>query len=297
MPGTPLSDAHTSGRRLRAWIFAPPVVALLSVTLLAMNLLQLASVVLLPFSRRAFRAFNGAAADAWWGLSVTMGELVYGIGFAATGDPLPAGENALLVVNHQTMADIPFLLALVKRHGRLGDLKWFIKDVLKYVPGVGWGTLFLDCLFVKRNWSRDRKTIERVFARLRRHRAPFWIVLFAEGTRLTDSKLEKSRRRAIAAGKPPLAHVLGPRPAGFAASVQGLGDRLHAVYDVTIGYPAGVPTLRQYVAGYAPMAHLHVRRFEVAGLPPERAALADWLAARFVEKDAALERFYGEGRF
>ena len=74
-----------------------------------------------------------------------------------------AHENALVIVNHQTMTDVQVLFLLARKAGRLGDLKWFVKDSLKYAPGFGWGMTFLDCLFVKRDWTADRAHIDQVF--------------------------------------------------------------------------------------------------------------------------------------
>ena len=67
--------------------------------------------------------------------------------------------------------------------------------------------------------------------------------------------------------------------------------------DVTIGYEKGVPSLWQYVKGYAKTAHLHVRRFAVADLPESDAELTEWLLERFREKDQLLEDFYQQGKF
>ena len=61
------------------------------------------------------------------------------------------------------MADITFLMDFAYRKGRLGDMKWMVKDIIKYVPGVGWGMLFLDCIFVKRDWTTDKESIRKTF--------------------------------------------------------------------------------------------------------------------------------------
>lgn len=297
MPQTRLVSKPSARRTVRAVFVAAPAVAALVLSLLAFNLLQLLSTVLIPASRRTFWAFNRFLADTWWGWSVTVAKRVWGMRYVYTGDELPSDENALIVANHQAMTDIPFLLALAKQHRRLGDLKWFIKDVIKFVPGIGWGTMFLDCVFVKRNWTKDRGIVERVFSRLTRHKTPFWLVLFAEGTRLSSRKLARSRSWAQRNGKPAMEHVLFPRTAGFAASVQGLGDNLQAIYDITIAYEDGVPTMWQYITGHVHVGHVHIRRFPVAQLPNSRDELSTWISGLFRVKDEALEGFYRDGGF
>ncbi len=157
--------------------------------------------------------------------------------------------------------------------------------------------LFLDCLFIKRNWTADKDLIRRVFKRIKRDRVPVWITSFLEGTRMRPHKLARSQKYAAERGLPRLEHLLIPRTKGFVATLEGLRGHVDAVYDVTIGYLAGVPTLWQWTQGAAPEVHVHVRRFPVASLPEDAEALAAWVMDRYVEKDRLLDAFYREGRF
>jgi 1-acyl-sn-glycerol-3-phosphate acyltransferase len=150
---------------------------------------------------------------------------------------------------------------------------------------------------VKRDWNKDRQNITRTFSTIVDEKLPVWLVTFPEGTRVTAGKLEQGKRYASEKGLTPPRHTLIPRTKGFVASVQGLRGHIAAVYDVTIGYEEGVPSLWQYVKGYAKRAHLHVRRFPVAALPEEDEQLAEWLLERFREKDQLLDEFYRQGRF
>ena len=297
MPLPPLPEPESLRERARGLTIAVPTVAFLGSALLAANAVQTASVPLRPFSRQAFRKVNRWTADTWWGLCVTVGDVIHHVTLVLTGDDVPMRENAILVVNHQNMADITFLMAYARSKDRLGDLKWFVKKALKYVPGVGWGMVFLDCLFVERQWSADRASIEATFSRILQDAIPIWLISFVEGTRSTSEKIDQSKAFAKERGLEPLDHVLVPRTKGFVASVQGLRSHIDAVYDVTIGYENGVPTLWQYIKGYAPRAHLHVRRFPISDVPTEEAALSSWLHDRFREKDALLSHFYEHGSF
>jgi 1-acyl-sn-glycerol-3-phosphate acyltransferase len=298
MPQRRLTNMGTTGQRLYGWVVLVVFGIFLSVTLLAANMLQLLSVVLFPFSTKAFRFANRYAADFWWGMCVVSAKLCYGTRLELSGDAVPEKESVIVVPNHQDMADITYLMFLARSKHRLGDLKWFVKDILKYVPGMGWGMLFLGCVFVKRNWSRDRATIERTFSNLNNSGMPFWLMIFAEGTRVTVDKVVQSRDYAVSRNMAPLDHVLIPRTNGFVASVQALREgHLDAVYDVTIGYPQGVPTLVQYIRGGSRVAHFHVRRFPIEELPTTNEGLDRWLVERFGEKDKLLDAFYRNGLF
>jgi len=206
-------------------------------------------------------------------------------------------ENSIVVLNHQRMTDIPIVLAIAKQKGSIGDLKWFVKDILKYVPGVGWGMLFLDCFFIKRNWTADQEHIHRVFDNILSHSIPLWLVAFVEGTRFTPEKAKKNRTYAETIGMPPPRHVLIPRTKGFVASFQSLGEHIDAVYDLTIGYTNTAPTLWQWVKGEVKSVHLHIRRFPAKELPSNDEDLSNWLINLFSEKDELLEGFYTQGVF
>jgi lysophosphatidic acid acyltransferase/lysophosphatidylinositol acyltransferase len=293
LPLEPLSDRGGPFATLRG-------IAVLSVgfaTLLPFNLLQLLSLVLLPFSRRAFRALNRWCADTWWGWCVTGAELFYGVRMIFTGDDVPMREDALLISNHQQMPDIPAIMKFCKTKDRLGDMKYFVKKQLKWVPGMGWGMQFLDCLFIDRDWASDREHIHRTFDRLVSDNVPVHLVSFVEGTRFTMAKLEAAQVYARENGLTVPRHTLVPRSKGFAASVEGLKSHVAAVYDITIAYEKGVPTLWQYLKGLVKRIHFHVRRFSVSDLPSTESELRAWLLARWQEKDDLLEQYYETGSF
>src|SRR5688572_21973099 len=106
-------------RLLLCVIFLP----ILAVLLLAMNVVQMLSLALLPFSGRAFRYVNRTCAGLWFNCLIFFLEKGLRVEFVRTGDALPRGENAFMIANHQSGADIPALVAVAYPLGRTGDLK------------------------------------------------------------------------------------------------------------------------------------------------------------------------------
>lgn len=285
-------------RVFRGLLLGIPAVVLLIVTILPLNCLQILLWPVGLFSPSGYHRFLRWSADSWWGLCIALSRGLHGVEVIYSGDEIETGENAIVFANHQQMTDILFLFFAARRGQRLGDLKWFVKDIIKYVPGVGWGLLFLDNLFVKRRWAEDARKIDGTFSRLTRSGKPFWVVIFAEGTRITPKKLARSR--SIQRRKKDLQvldHVMMPRTKGFSVSVMALREHLDAVYDLTIGYEDGVPSLWQYVQGFVPRAHIHVSRFAAGDIPSSEAELSAWLNRRFEAKDALLASFYEDGAF
>jgi 1-acyl-sn-glycerol-3-phosphate acyltransferase len=262
-----------------------------------LNPIQMASVVLYPFSRRAFRGVNRWCARSIWGLWVIMAEVQNRIEIRMTGDQAPPRENALLIPNHQSMADVMVMMCLAWRSGRLGDMKWFVKDIVKWFPGFGWGMKFLDCVFVKRDWAQDRAEIERLFEKYRRQQIPIFLVSFLEGTRLTPGKLARAQAFAKERGMMVPERTLVPRTKGFVATMIGLRDHLDAVYDLTLAYGERVPTLVECFEAKVQRVDVHVRRFEVAELPQDEEALVRWVHQRYREKEELLARHAKDGRF
>lgn len=278
-------------------ILGPFVFAALILLLVAFNVLQTLSLVLLVVSRRAFRSFNRMLAGTWWGLCVILARRLNRASLILSGDSIPMRENAIIVVNHRDMSDILLIMMLAMGKGRIWDLKWFVKDVLKYVPGIGWGMLFLDCVFVKRNWDADKDKIHSTFSKFQTHRIPIWLISFVEGTRFTQAKKIRSQEHAKERGLPILDNVLLPRTKGFVATVQGLSGYASAVYDLTIGHTGPVPSLWQIMTRKVNLFHMHVKRYPIEDLPEDPALLSQWLIMRFSEKDVRLDEFKVRGTF
>lgn len=267
----------------------------LVVTILLGNLIQLPTLLVRPFSSRAFREVNCFLVAAWWTLFIRVFE------WAGRVQPILSGhlgfnpENALLIANHQSMADIPGILIFAERSHRLDVVKWYVKEPLKHLPGVGWGLQFMDCLFVKRNWYADRGKIETTFRKFKEQKIPYWLVSFSEGTRMTPAKRKESQAFAKSKHLPVLENVMIPRSRGFLATVEGLRGSLEAIYDITIAFEPWVPSLWKVFRGELARIFIHVERFPLDALPNDEKSLSEWLLARFVEKDQRLARFKVQG--
>lgn len=281
-------------KRVVGWIMGALSFAYL---ILVLNPIQMLSLLVFPVAPRLARRVNRWCARSIWGLWVLMAESILGCTITVKGDRLPWRENALVLPNHQSMADILILLCVAWRCGRLSDMKWFAKDALKYVPGPGWGMWLLDCIFLKRDWTRDRDGILKLFAKYKTHKIPIFLVSFLEGTRKTAKNHAQAQAYAAERGHPVPQHTLIPRTKGFIATMLGLRSHLDAVYDVTIGYPGDVPSLWQAFSSEMRRVDVHVRRFPVKELPEDEQGLGAWVFKRFQEKDALLAEFHAQDGF
>lgn len=265
------------------------VVPFAFIPLMIFNACQYPSLLLRPFSRKAYWAYNRIWAYLNWGWWAYALQHLVGTSIELSGDDVPYAENAVVIANHQTMGDIPVMLCLALAKGRVGDLKWLVKDVLKYVPGVGWGLVFLDALFLKRNWADDQNTVTATFQRYVSMRTPLWLMMYPEGTRANNEKLADHRAKPPKEGEIKTHYVLRPRAKGFAASVQGLQSVIAAICDLTIIYPGDrPPTLLEVMRGEVAWVKIHVRRYPIADVPKDSEGLRAWLLRVYQEKDGII---------
>lgn len=118
---------------------------------------------------------------------------------------------------------------------------------------------------------------------------PTTVMTFVEGTRFTREKQ--------AAQESPFRRLLVPKAGGLALALDAMGERFHALLDVTIFYPDGAPSFFDLLAGR--MKRVVVRARELP-IPPDliamdyatdrayRARVRKWLGEVWREKDELL---------
>ena len=80
---------------------------------------------------------------------------------------------------------------------------------------------------------------------------PVSIMIFPEGTRFTPAKHAQQQS--------PLPDVLKPKSGGMAYALDAMGKGLHAILDVTLHYPNGIPGMADLIADRIKQVHVDVR--------------------------------------
>ncbi len=199
--------------------------------------------------------------------------------------------------NHQTWVDILVLQHLLNR--RIPMLKFFLKQVLIYVPVIGLAWWALDFPFMRRHSDaflkrHPEKRFDDIEATRRACEkfalVPTSVMNFAEGTRFTPAKHQAQRS--------PYRHLLKPKAGALALALGVLGDRFDALLDVTIVYPDGAPTFWQFLRGDVRRIVVRARRMPIppkfldgdyARDPKYRKNFQHWLQALWQEKDAQID--------
>ncbi|XP_061551752.1 lysocardiolipin acyltransferase 1 isoform X2 [Phycodurus eques] len=199
-------------------------------------------------------------------------------------------------MNHRTRLDWMFLWCCLLRYSYLRLEKICLKAALKAVPGFGWAMQVACFVFIHRRWEKDKEHLGNMLDYFCDIREPLQLLLFPEGTDLTENTRVRSDEFAVQHDLPRYQHVLHPRTTGFTFIVERLrkGDNLDAVHDITVAYPKNIPqTERHIMLGLFPREiHFHVRRYPVATLPAPSAELESWCRERWAEKESRLRDFY-----
>ncbi|CAG8564404.1 5607_t:CDS:2, partial [Paraglomus occultum] len=269
---------------------------------IGINVVQLWSVLLIPFSRRRVWNINTRGAFSLWWVMQYIFERRHKGKISYSGDELSSGDSAIVISNHRSFSDFYMLHSIAVRRNMLPHLKYFAKDSLKFIPFFGWGMWLMGMLFVTRNWTQDEAKIEKMFKTIKRYEAPVWIVNFLEGTRATPQKLKDSQQYARKNNLPVLKNLLNPRTKGFLACVRQLRNtHVKYVYGRTartknekktadLPMPPNLIQVHAYPVLSPPWSfHVHIRRYAIEDLPKSEEKLVEWVKRVFVDKDNLLE--------
>ncbi|CAM6103249.1 unnamed protein product [Calypogeia fissa] len=259
------------------------------------NILQVLALPLLLFSKKAYRVANFMLTDMMWSELIWLLEWWADVKVKLYTDPetlrLLGKEHALLICNHRS--DIDWLVGwlLAKRAGCLGGTRAIMKQSVKYLPVIGWSMWFSEYVFLARNWAKDETTLKAGYRNLKGFPRPFWLALFVEGTRFTQTKLAAAQEYAASVGMPIPRNVLIPRTKGFVSAIENLRDFVPAVYDMSIAISneAPEPNMSRILKGLPSVVHIKVKRIPMAELPTTDEGIANWCREAFVRKDKALD--------
>ncbi|KAJ9181122.1 hypothetical protein P3X46_009286 [Hevea brasiliensis] len=271
---------------------------------LIINLIQAICYVLIrPLSKNTYRTINRALAELLWLELVWVFDWWAGVKVQLFTDQetfcLLGKEHALLISNHKS--DIDWLVGwvLAQRAGCLGSALAVMKKSSKVLPVIGWSMWFSEYLFLERSWAKDESTLKLGLQRLKDFPRPFWLALFVEGTRFTQSKLLAAQEYAASAGLPIPRNTLIPRTKGFVSAVSNMRSFVPAIYDVTVAIPKSSPqpTMLRIFKGQSSVVHVHLKRHLMKDLPETDDAVAQWCRDIFVAKDALLDKHIAKDTF
>ncbi|XP_074144354.1 LOW QUALITY PROTEIN: lysocardiolipin acyltransferase 1 [Sminthopsis crassicaudata] len=261
------------------------------------SIFMLAPCLPLMFIKPSFyRRINNRLVATWLTLPVALLETIFRVKVIITGDAFVPGERSVIIMNHRTRMDWMFLWNCLMRYSYLRLEKICLKSSLKSVPGFGWAMQAAAYIFIHRRWKDDKSHFENMLNYFCDIQEPLQLLIFPEGTDLTENSKAKSNEFAEKNGLEKYEYVLHPRTTGFTFVVECLreGKNLDAIHDVTVAYPHNIPqTEKHLINGNFPKEiHFHISRYPVETLPDSKEGLQVWCHKRWQEKEERLRTFY-----
>jgi 1-acyl-sn-glycerol-3-phosphate acyltransferase len=261
-------------------LWSGPLIVLGLVKLLLPKLRDRAERLLARIYRAAVRV------DDWW-----LGRVI-GIRWNRPDLDLDPDRRYLVISNHVSWSDVLLIQSVIVGDGPL--LKFLVKRELFVIPILGLVFWAFDFPVLDRgrrsngdDSDRRRKNMEALLEASRVVlRTPAAVMNFVEGTRWTEAK-----HMATAS---PYRHLLAPRVGGFHALLENLGSELEALIDLTLVYPRNV-SFWAFLGGRVREVEIVAAKLDVASIPRSREGAGRWLAERWAEKDATIERRRGAG--
>ncbi|RPA92167.1 acyltransferase-domain-containing protein [Choiromyces venosus 120613-1] len=322
-------EQHPAGRvryrGLRQWLRIYSFTVYFGGCMIIVHLTQILGLLLYPFNRPLYYSYIAKTKENFGVLVTTITQWWSPTVVRVTGDKsvrhqlkrtldgrleCEFPERMVLTANHQLYSDWLYLWWIAYTARMHGFLYIILKESLKYVPVIGPGMQFFGFIFLARKWEQDKPRFVHRLSKLAAGGGtePMWLLIFPEGTNLSDNGRKTSSRYAEKIGVKDLKHLMLPRSTGLRFCLENLGNSVEWLYDCTVAYE-GVPrgkfgqdyfTLNStYFEGRPPKSvNMHWRRFAVSSIPvSDTAEFEAWLAQRWREKDDFLEYYMENGRF
>ncbi|XOV88170.1 MAG: acetyltransferase [Pseudomonadota bacterium] len=265
-------------------------VSTVSITAISLNLLfwfvPLLATAVVQFLARTDRVHRFCHQMAEWIYRSAAGfdnfwlGRVLGIDVRVYGDAPDRRDRSLIVVsNHRSWFDILVLQGVIVSRGPM--LKFLIKRELVWVPIVGWICLALSFPRLVRGKSvdgrlADYEAVATASADLKR--APAALMNFAEGTRFSPEKRDRSGAD--------YQYTLNPRSGGLRIMLETLPEA--DILDATLVYPDEDISFWRCLSGDIRTIEVDLATFRAQDVGD----VNDWLRQRWLEKEKRIRNHH-----
>ena len=144
----------------------------------------------------------------------------------------------IIICNHISACDIPILTTYLK-HFNIDSYNFVLKNDIVYSPGIGLITYASSDIKVNRNWTEDKKLISKQLDKINNNGKKQIILIFPEGTRLSEDKLKEAQTFSINNNMPVFKNVLVPKSKGLQTIITNLKEskKLGRIWDTTLIMP------------------------------------------------------------
>jgi len=297
---------------------------------MVLNVLQAAALPIYVVSKRTYRLWIELICHSYSCLLVFLLEWKSGLRPVFYGDANDFFrlklDSAIYMSNHTSYADWVVFYGVMCRQGNAGALRFFLKDLAKVLPGIGWGCYLSEFFLVRKaasrgNWDRDGDVIVNRLRSFTETGCRIFPAIFPEGTfhdGADPTLVERTQAFAAKNNLTVLQYLLTPRTRGFVACTQHLRGHAKYILDQTIAFTGNqdasqtpyqtakplsdasrvMPDAADLLSYRGPQhAHLHMRLIPLSDVPADEEGAKQFLMRLWDEKEQLLKEFHRTGRF
>lgn len=200
-------------------------------------------------------------------------------------------ESAIVICNHQSLADYLLLVHLSRScgsiHPQANFFTWFS---LWRVPTIK--TLF-NMFRCDENWELSKSWTDEIFKRVVVSEAPEWVILLPEVNIFTPATSYLQNLQSEKYYLPEFTEVLYPRFSGLQNTIQALNIsssvKFTKLYDITINYNQHISLLATFSNAKPIKVSIHIKARNLNRLPQKRAKVEKWLEKIWIEKEKQVQ--------
>lgn len=144
----------------------------------------------------------------------------------------------IIICNHTSIIDFLVIMSYLQ-HFNIDSYNFVLKNQIIYTPGFGLIMYANPDIKLNRNWNQDKFSVSKQLDKIKLNGSKQVILIFPEGTRLTDSKLKEGHVFSTKNNLPIFTNLLVPKSKGLWAIVNHLKEtnKLGRIWDVTLSIP------------------------------------------------------------
>lgn len=144
----------------------------------------------------------------------------------------------IIICNHTSTFDFLIIMSYLLEFD-IDSINFVLKNEISYVPGFGFVIYANTDIKLNRNWEQDKETLGNQLNKLKPNGKKQVILIFPEGTRLTEKKLKEGQDFSLKNNLPVYENLMVPKAKGLWFIINNLkeSEKLGRIWDTTLIFP------------------------------------------------------------